>query len=543
MKSRFSLLLVCSALCAGFISVYSQTGKVVKTIPAPGGFCTGLTFDGSHLWTADRKTDKLYKIDMETGAAVKTLESPGYFPTGLAWDGHFLWNADIRGNSDISENLDGMIFKIDPQDGTVLSTLKSPVSSPQDITWDGSALWAVDERKNIVVRFSPEDGTTLASFPSPASDPSGITFDGNYLWISDRKLDEFYMVDPETGFVIIIAQAPGPVIRGMAWDGASLWCVDFQDDVISKMTAHDKEPYMRYAEQQQKLVYTHQTKVFGPNPMLELNVHLALPKDRPNQEMAGDFTFSPQPVSIETDEWGQKTAHYFFKDLEPGTRLDLSYEVPFKTWYVRYFLYPENIGTLADIPESITKRYLADDEKYQTGHPVIQETVKKVVGSEKNPYWILRRIHQYLIGHLHYVMDGYWDTAPTVITNGHGSCSEYAFTFIALCRAAGLPARYVGSVWRRNDDAAMDNVFHRWVEIFLPGIGWVPTDPTHGDRKTPRDQAFPIGLVRNSALITTESGGGSKTMGWTYNSNEWYITEPKCNVNIEYFGDWLPWSE
>jgi hypothetical protein len=520
--------------------LYAQTGKVLHSFKAPGGFCTGLTYDDTYLWTADRKADKLYALNPGSGQIVKTLESPGYFPTGLAWDGKYLWNADIRGRSDISENLDGMIFKIDPKDGTILETLKSPVSSPQGITWDGQALWAVDERKDIVVQFSPKDGTTLNAFPSPASDPSGITFDGTYLWISDRVLDEFYMVDPRTGYVIIIASAPGPYIRDLAFDGTHVWCVDFQDDRIYQMQIRDDEKYLLSDERDQMVTYTHQTKVFGPGRLLELDVHLALPKDRPNQKLIGDFQFSPQPTKIESDLWDQKTAHYHFANLEPGTRLDLEYSVVFKTWLVRYFLYPEKMGKLSDIPNEIKDRYLADDEKYQITHPIIQATLKEVVGDETNPYWVLRKIHQYLIGHLEYIMDGYWDTAPTVIHNGHGSCSEYTFTFIALCRAAGLPARYVGSIWRRHDDAAMDNVFHRWVEVYLPGYGWVPTDPTHGDRESPRDQALPIGLCKNVSLITTESGGGSDTMGWTYNSNEFYKTEPKTNLNIEHFGDWLP---
>ena len=136
-------------------------------------------------------------------------------------------------------------------------------------------------------------------------------------------------------------------------------------------------------------------------------------------------------------------------------------------------------------------------------------------------------------------MGGFWDTAPTVLRNGHASCSEYSFAYIALCRAAGIPARYVGSVWRKaNVDTCLDDVYHRWVEIYLPGYGWIPTDPTHGDRALPRDQAFTIGFTRNVALITTQSGGGSEILEWDYNGSEFYTTDPKTNLNIIHFADW-----
>lgn len=39
---------------------------------------------------------------------------------------------------------------------------------------------------------------------------------------------------------------------------------------------------------------------------------------------------------------------------------------------------------------------------------------------------------------------------------------------IAMCGAAGLPARYVGALVVRGDDASLDYVFHRWVEVYLP---------------------------------------------------------------------------
>jgi len=519
---------------------HSYTGETVKRIKIPTNHPTGLTFDGQNLWLADRKTDKLYCIDPDSGKVLRTIESPGYWPTGLAWDGKTLWNADIKGRSDIYENFDGMIHNVDPKTGKILRTLRAPSPSPQGLAWDGKYLWCTDNRTDKIIQFSTEDGTTIHSFPSPASNPGGLTYDGKYLWVTDVKTDEIFMVDPSTGYVIIIADAPGKYTRGLTFDGKHLWAADFHTDQIYKMKVRDGVKYVRKDEQIQKVTYGHQVKNFGPGRVTSLDVHIALPEDRVNQEIIGNVKFSKKPTKIITDRWGQKTALFRYKNLEAGKTAYSELITTFKSWNVRYFLYPEKIGSLADIPEDIKKRYLGDNEKYQIDHSLIKDTVKKVVGDETNPYWIVRKLHQYLIGHLYYKMDGAWDTAPTVLRNGHGSCSEYSFVFISLCKAAGIPCRYVGATWTRTDGAYMDEVFHRWIEIYLPNYGWVPTDPTHGDRTSPRDQAFPIGLCRNKALITTQSGGGSKTMGWTYNSHEMYQTDPKTNINIEHFGDWEP---
>jgi len=535
MKKYLLLLSLTLLLC---LPVYAYTGEVSSSFDTPGNYPTGLCFDGKNVWLADRGTDKLYYINVETGKVIRKIESPSYWPMGLAWDGEYLWNADYRGRSDKSEDRDGMIFKIDPEDGTILKTLHAPSNSPKGLTWDGKYLWCVDDRSDKVIQFSTVDGTTIRSFPSPAKDPKGITFDGKYLWISDRETDEIYMVDPETGYVIIIMDAPGNYVHGLAVDGNRLWAVDFEDDKVYKLKIKDDEKFIKTDKQLHKVTFNHSVTCYGPGKIKTLDVFIALPADRVNQDILKDFTYNRKPDEVITDRWGQKAAHFKFSDLKPGTKTNVQVTTVFESYNVRYFIYPEKVGQLEDIPQDIRDKYLDDDEKYQIHNKIIQETIKKVVGDEVNPYWIMRKIHQYLIGHLHYLMDGAWDTAPTVLTNGHGSCSEYSFAFIALCKAAGLPTRYVGSTWDRKELAYMDDVYHRWVEVYLPGYGWIPTDPTHGDRAAPRDQAFPIGYVSNAALITTQSGGGSKTMEWTYNSNERYTTEPKTNLNITNFADW-----
>jgi len=535
MKKILTTLLVLVAFCS---TSFAYSGDIVKSFSTQSNYPTGLCFDGKNLWLADRGTDKIYCLNPETGALIRQIESPAYWPMGLAWDGKYLWNADYRGRTDKSEDLDGMIFKIDPKDGTILKTLQSPAKSPKGLTWDGKYLWCVDDKADKVIQFSQVDGTTIKSFKSPAKDPKGITFDGKYLWISDRGTDEIYMVDPKTGFVIIILDAPGNCIHGLAVDNKKLWTVDFEDDKIYQLKIRDSEKFVRKDKQLHKVTFNHNVTCYGPGKIKTLDVNIALPENRDNQTILGEINYNIKPNEILTDIWGQKTALFQFKDIKPGEKTEIQVTTVFESYNVLYFIYPENVGSLKDIPKDIKEKYLIDDEKYQINSIVIQETIKQIVGNEKNPYWIMRNIHQYLIGHLHYLMDGAWDTAPTVITNKHGSCSEYSFVFIALCKAAGLPTRYVGSTWDRKELAYMDDVYHRWVEVYLPNYGWIPTDPTHGDRTTPRDQAYPIGLVRNSALITTQSGGGSSTMEWTYNSNENYTTEPKTNINITNYADW-----
>ncbi len=65
-----------------------------------------------------------------------------------------------------------------------------------------------------------------------------------------------------------------------------------------------------------------------------------------------------------------------------------------------------------------------------------------------------------------------------------GFCEHYAGAFTVLMRAAGIPTRvvtgYVGGYRNRYGDywQVRRSDAHAWVEVWLPGRGWVRTDPT-----------------------------------------------------------------
>ena len=529
------IILLLSLFCS--VKTFSFPGQVLKSFDLPGKYCTGITFDGKNFWVTDRKTDLLYCLDPADGKVLRTLPSPGYWPLALTWDGTALWNSDLKGGTDISEDYNGIIYRIDPATGNILKTLEAPSNSPVGLAWDGKYLWCIDDLSEELIQFSPEDGTTISSFKSPSTNSSGLVFDGTYLWVCDRDRDEIYMISPATGRVILITKSPGPYPTGLAFDGNNLWNIDYQNDKLYKLVLNDEEKFSRNKERNGKVIFTHQIKNFGPGMVTTADLHIAIPTNRDNQELLDEPVYNMKPTDIVTDRWGQKTAHFHFTEIAAGETKTVEMTTLAKTWEIRYFIFPDKVGTLDQMPADLSN-YLEDNEKFQITHPVIRQAVSTLVGDQRNPYWIVRDIFDYINSNMYYEMNGGWNTAPTVLERGSGSCSEYTFVFISMCRAAGIPARYAGSVVVRGEDASMDDVFHRWAEVYLPNYGWIPVDPSRGDQDWPRDQAAAIGSVSGTLLITTQSGGGSETMGWTYNSNQFWTTEPKTYVNFENFADW-----
>jgi len=59
-----------------------------------------------------------------------------------------------------------------------------------------------------------------------------------------------------------------------------------------------------------------------------------------------------------------------------------------------------------------------------------------------------------------------------------GKCGDISSIFIALARAAGVPAKEILGI-RQGKNPVQDITTwqHCWVEFYLPGYGWVPADP------------------------------------------------------------------
>lgn len=528
-------VVVAVALPATGASAEGVPGTVLRHYALSVKTPTGLAWDGQHFWVADLDGGTLSEIDPATGKTLSTLDAPGYQPLGLAWDGSQLWVVDA---------LDKTAYAVDPKSGITKRALPLDTDAPKGIAWDGTALWTVDARAGVINRLDEEDGTTFKSFPNPMAhergDELGLAFDGAYLWVSDRLADAIYRVDPVTGAVLDMFPSPGPYPAGLAWDGKHLWCVDYETRELNELETSSGSPYVVYEPKQETLAYTEAWRNFGPGTVATLDVYIAVPHDLPNQKMLQAPAFDPAPQDYVTDKWGQKCAHFLFKDIPAGESVSATMTVDATLYKVRWYVDPPKVGTLKEIPAEIRSTYTQNSSKLVIDDPTIQKAVTAALAGETNPYWMAWKINKYIQDHMRYELAGGWNVAPTVLERGSGSCSEYTFVMLAMCHAAGLPARYAGSVVIRNDDASRDDVFHRWVEVYLPNYGWFPIDPSGGDSETPAHVADFFGGLANRFVITTLGAGDSETLGWDYNSAAVWTATGRVKLMQQKGGDWVP---
>jgi transglutaminase-like putative cysteine protease len=77
-----------------------------------------------------------------------------------------------------------------------------------------------------------------------------------------------------------------------------------------------------------------------------------------------------------------------------------------------------------------------------------------------------------------------------VLDVGSGVCQDFAHVLIAICRHAGLPARYVSGYLGGVPRAEAS---HAWAEVFVPPYGWLGIDATHDTHCTGQHVKTSIG--------------------------------------------------
>ncbi len=131
-------------------------------------------------------------------------------------------------------------------------------------------------------------------------------------------------------------------------------------------------------------------------------------------------------------------------------------------------------------------------EKSESG-PKLLEWVKSIDMSQRRTVDFLVELNQRIQNRISYLvrMEPGVQTCEETLTKGSGSCRDSAWLLVQVLRQIGLATRFVSGylVQLTADQEALDGPsgptkdftdLHAWVEVYLPGAGWVGLDPTSG---------------------------------------------------------------
>ena len=132
-----------------------------------------------------------------------------------------------------------------------------------------------------------------------------------------------------------------------------------------------------------------------------------------------------------------------------------------------------------DVPEEVGV-YLRERPPHIRFTSELRETVDRIVSGEPNPLARARRIFFWFDANVRYAFEEEYSTIPSfcekLLRVRRGDCGVQAMLFVAMCRLAGVPARWQ-SGWATFP--ANWNM-HDWAEIYVAPWGWLPVDVSYG---------------------------------------------------------------
>ncbi len=294
--------------------------------------------------------------------------------------------------------------------------------------------------------------------------------------------------------------------------------------------------------------FVHRIKNAASSPLRRVDVAIAVPRSDERQTIRS-IRYDPEPASFTTDGWEQKTAHFLVDEVPPRSEVEVRLEISVTLRDLDWLVTERDVGPGAEIPERIARHYLRNGENYKLDREIVRRAAARIDAPGSSALEKLRRIHDFVIDSIEYSRDDRWEPADDVLRQGRGSCSEYSYLMIALCRTSGIPARYVGGTWLEGRGASpprapedileggtrVDRVFHRWVEVYLPRVGWFAVDPTQDDAAEKEGEPYRyFGKLPWSYLAMTHGDGDpfeSGPLGWEYRSSmKWHRAPAKAEA-------------
>ena len=222
----------------------------------------------------------------------------------------------------------------------------------------------------------------------------------------------------------------------------------------------------------------HTLSVDGPfvRPGQEILVHLPVPLEYDYVRNFRLIAASPEGWSVSGPLSAQRTIA-FRKPLEEGDVFSVEYS--FETHMPYHDL--DAGRALGGLPQDGMDDALAEQPPHIAFTPMIRRVAREIAGDETTRIRLARRIYDFLTKQPIYSLMRNYFTYPNLpeymLTSMKGDCGVFAQTFITLCRALGIPARWQSGRYCAPGDTGS----HDWAQFYCEPWGWLPVDVSFGN--------------------------------------------------------------
>jgi len=138
-----------------------------------------------------------------------------------------------------------------------------------------------------------------------------------------------------------------------------------------------------------------------------------------------------------------------------------------------------------DTQSDLYQQYTSERAPHIIFSPEVKRLAKEIVGDETTPLEKARRVFRWVSKNIPWCSEMEYSIIPNIpekaLKARRGDCGVQGLTFITLCRAAGVPARWQSGWQTKPNDWNM----HDWSEFYVEPWGWLPADASYGVRQHP----------------------------------------------------------
>lgn len=236
-----------------------------------------------------------------------------------------------------------------------------------------------------------------------------------------------------------------------------------------------------------KLVNTYvisNTKNGESGSLLNTKATIILGTDLNSPYMLNTGAYKSSGGTITKDANGVYILTKIINSIAPNSSHSINVERTFKAGTIDYNIDMSQVTSNYSELTNYTN-YLKADSGIEVNDARIQAKAKSLTENIVNPYDKSFEIFKFVNTSMTYNLNSQYANkgALSALTYKQGVCEDYAKLFVALCRASGIPSRTVVGFRNSglpviNNNIDLTNSSHMWAEVYLPGYGWVISEPT-----------------------------------------------------------------